>query len=161
MLLPRIAERLGKKVKGFISLAAPARSLQQLLPEQLTYIQKVSGNIQATPSSPEIKKEVEAVLKTMPASYLKDDATYRPVETAQKTDASYLFLQGGMDYQVTKTDFNMWKDGLKDKRAVFKWYPDLNHIFRVVEGIPMPQDYLKQAPLSGQIITDMVEFIRK
>lgn len=105
MLLPRIAERLGKKVKGFIGLSAPARSLQQLLPEQLTYIQKVSGNIQATPSSPEIKKEVEAILKTMPASYLKDDATYRPVETAQKTDVSYLFLQGGMDYQVDEDRF--------------------------------------------------------
>lgn len=152
-LLPRIVEKAGSEiVKGCIGLAASARPMQKVLLEQVAYLNTTGGE--------EAGRNAEAVLRLfeqLPASYLEDDKTFDAPTAAKASKVAYCFLQGGKDYNVTKTDFDLWKKALP--KACFYWFPDLNHIFRTTEGKSIASDYLKEGPFSEEALSDIAEFV--
>ena len=142
MLIPRIG-RLDPNIAGLISLAGATRPLEDVIPDQLTYIFSLDGNI-----SPEEQKQIDqakeqgAKVKTLkpddanstpplfnaPVSYWLDLRGYNPPEAAKDLKQPLLILQGERDYQVTMEDFKRWSAALATKSNVtLKSYPSLNH----------------------------------
>jgi fermentation-respiration switch protein FrsA (DUF1100 family) len=96
----------------------------------------------------------------LPVAYWLDLKNYNPVETASGLNSPMLILHGERDYQVTSTDFNLWKDGLIHKKNVlFRSYPDANHLFIEGKGISLPAEYNKSGHVSKVVIDDISSFI--
>lgn len=153
-LLPRITARANGRIQGCIGLAASARPLQIVLPEQVSYLSnRVKGFAEQNADF------VKHTLAALPQSYLKDDKDYDAPSEAAQSKVSFCFLQGGKDYNVTSTDFNLWKKALP--KAQFKWFPQLDHLFMVVKGEPA-SDYpsIQKGHVSDEAIQAIAEFIK-
>jgi hypothetical protein len=73
-----------------------------------------------------------------------------------------LILQGERDFQVTMTDFNLWKAGLaKNPAVVFKSYPALNHLFVAGTGKGSTAEYAKPGHVAPEVIEDIAAFVKK
>ena len=72
-----------------------------------------------------------------------------------------LILQGERDYQVTMTDFALWKAAVgNSKGVVMKSYPALNHLFVAGEGKSLPAEYNKPGHVAPAVIDDIAKFIK-
>jgi fermentation-respiration switch protein FrsA (DUF1100 family) len=175
--IPRIANK-SKIANGFISLAGSSRPLPELIKEQYLYISELFGL-----ETKAEKEMLEQIIKScdlvmdnkftkdtprdslpmgIPASYWLDLKDYDPVKELQKEKRSILFIQGGRDYQVTKKDFDGWKDGLsKNKNCSFVLIDDLNHLLQEGEGRSVPIEYSEAKNVSKKVIDNIVKWINK
>lgn len=174
MLVPRIGVKDGR-IAGFIILAGATRPLEDVIPEQLTYLFGLDGvtDEQETKKLEEVKKQRERVKALTPAdtalegaifaappSYWLDLKDYDPAALARKLTVPVLILQGGRDYQVTKTDFDRWRSALKNKSNVtFSLYPLLNHLFIEGEGQSTPSEYERAGHVSELVLTDIIRWL--
>jgi dienelactone hydrolase len=176
MLVPRIAAT-DKRVAGFIIMAGAARPITELMKEQYRYIFLLDGTlteaesqklhaldslVALTQSLPYLNKaNPTSLVLGAPPAYWKDLLHYHPLQYAERMHRPVLVLQGGKDYQVTLTDFNLWKTHLQsDSQASFKFYPRLNHLFMVCSGKPSPSDYEKPGHVAKQVIEDIARWIK-
>ncbi len=156
-LAPRIAAR-DKSIAGLILLAAPARPMEKLILEQVTYIANLDGEISAEEDSMLAEtarqvKRVEGYSLTsdvasellplgIPAAYWLDLRYYDPVEEAAALEMPMLVIQGGRDYQVRESDFALWRKAFsKDMRLRPLYLPKLNHLLMTGEGESAPAEY--------------------
>ncbi|MBC7486128.1 MAG: DUF3887 domain-containing protein [Cytophagaceae bacterium] len=172
MLAPKINERY-PALRGIILMAANARPLQDLIVEQVTYINSLDGltdnetlQISQLTAQLEITKDASKIISHtvlgLPASYWIDLNNYNQVKVAEKLTNKMLVLQGERDYQVTMEDFKIWKESLAMKENVsVKSYPALNHLF--IEGIgkSIPAEYKKAGNVPEYVIIDIADFINK
>ena len=164
-----------KNLTGLILLAAPARSLLEILPEQLDYIASLKKNISETEEAnftalkwqvknalkPDLnlKSKVSLPFNTKP-NYWLFDRNYKVLDEAKKLSLPMLLLQGGRDYNVVKKDYDLWLGAMSDKpnfKSVF--YDDLDHLFFVGEGMAKPEDISKPNHVSQKITEKMAEFV--
>ncbi|WP_299568396.1 DUF3887 domain-containing protein [uncultured Pedobacter sp.] len=176
MLAPRIAT-LAPDLKGIILAAAPARSLSDLIIEQNKYmvakskdttaamqqnLQKAITEIEKTKITKLGKMKPDSLLLGLPASYWVDLNSYNQVETAKKLKQRIFILQGGYDFQVTETDFNLWKEALGSNTNVsFKLYPDFNHLFSQQEEKGTVLQYQKPGNVEQRTIEDLAKWIKE
>ena len=176
MLAPRIAT-LAPDLKGIILAAAPARSLSDLIIEQNKYmvakskdttaamqqnLQKAITEIEKTKITKLGKMKPDSLLLGLPASYWVDLNSYNQVETAKKLKQRIFILQGGYDFQVTETDFNLWKEALGSNTNVsFKLYPDFNHLFSQQEEKGTVLQYQKPGNVEQRTIEDLANWIKE
>ncbi len=175
MCAPLIAKK-SKKVSAIVLLAGNARSLEDVVLEQYNYIFGLDS-IDATE-----KKEIEnykiqmirvknsAILKLskpeelplgVHSYYWQSIKKYNQVEVSKKIKQPILVLQGESDYQVTMTDFNLWKEALSsNKKNQFISYPLVNHLFGEGSKKSTPADYEKQNSVLEKVITDLVAWIK-
>jgi hypothetical protein len=147
-LAPRIAQG-DPALAGVVLLAGSVRSIRDLVRDQVQYLG-------APPST------ADTVMAALPAPYLDDLAGYDPLALARKVQAPFLILQGERDYQVTMTDFNMWKEGLKARQDVtLKSYPKLNHLFLEGDGKSMPAEYATPGHIPAYVLDDIAAFVKK
>ena len=164
-----------KNLKGLILLAAPARSLLEILPEQLDYIASLKKNISETEEANfnALKWQVKNALKpdlnlkskvSLPFNakpkYWLFDRNYKVLDEAKKLGMPMLLLQGGRDYNVVKKDYDLWLLAMSDKsnfKSVF--YDDLDHLFFEGEGMAKPEDVLKPNHVSPKIAEKIAEFV--
>ena len=143
MLAPRIAQR-APKLAGIVILAGNVRPLQALIAEQLDYLASLEPG-EASEQITAMRKEAERVESVTaettgivfgaPASYWLDLADYDPAATARTLPQRILVLQGERDYQVTMSDYALWREALASRAdAELHSYPDLNHLFMAGEG---------------------------
>jgi len=172
MCAPRIA-KAEPFVAGIIMMAGNARPFEDLLAEQMAYVLPLQMPKKKADSLIAIVNKQVSKIKSgvysdstsraffgVPPSYWKDLKSYDQVATARSLTAKMLILQGEKDYQVTMTDFNLWKLGLASKNNVtFISYPGVFHLFMPGEG--KPTDYERPEHISGQVITDIVQWIKK
>ena len=156
MVAPWVAT-LAPDLSGIVMMAAPARSLADVIVEQIDYL---------TPSgaSQEYKDEQIAALKASRPQYFEGElANYDQVKTAQALQLPVLILQGERDYQVRMTDYNLWQKGLAGKSNVeLHSYPELNHLFHESHSpgeLSSPMDYYEKGEIPGQVIDDIARFI--
>ena len=73
-----------------------------------------------------------------------------------------LVLQGGRDYQVSPTlDFESLKAGLAGKaNAIFKLYPELNHLFIAGQGASTPAEYEIPGHVDPQVVADIAAWLK-
>ncbi|MGV8960641.1 MAG: alpha/beta fold hydrolase [Stenotrophomonas sp.] len=172
MLGPRIARQSGK-LSGLILLAAPARSLLTILPEQNRYLFLQDGQISSEEQAflDKLDAQIAAVRGTgevatqdsplgVPAHYWRSFEPVNPVADAQALPLPLLLLQGGRDFQVTDSDWQLWKAGLHDPRFSFRHYPALNHLGIAGEGRGTLQEYQQPGQVSAQLIDDVAGWIK-
>ncbi len=176
MLAPRIAT-LAPDLKGIVLAAAPARSLTDLIVEQNKYIVGLSRDTTAatqkalTDAITELEKtkitklgkmKPDSILMGLPASYWVDLNNYDQVKTAQKLKQRILVLQGGYDFQVTETDYNLWTEALAgNAKAALKLYPEYNHLFNQVEEKGTIMQYQKPGNVEQRFIEDLSDWIKE
>ena len=174
---PRIAEEDGR-LAGLVLLAAPARPLQDIVVEQVTYISGIDGEVQdAETDSIEAFREAarrahaaddvesaEPGMLGLPESYWADLNRYDPRATLKRLAMPALVVQGGRDYQVTaEDDFRRWREALGDSAETeFAFFQELNHLFIEGEGMATPAEYLGSAGrVSETLIRRVAEWIKQ
>jgi len=165
-LAPRIAKQ-DPAIAGLIIMAGNARPIPQLILEQ-------SQELGAPPQQIEQLKQQIARINALrpgqadserffgvPASYWLDLKNYDPTAVAQNLQIPMLILQGGRDYQVTETDYDLWKSALEGKRNVtFREYPDLNHLFLHGQGRSTPAEYEQAGHVSFEVVEQIARWIQ-
>jgi len=142
---------------ALVLMATPARSLVELVKEQITYLYLISGVkdsrvIQEAIAQQEKifealaqgKKDVEGV--PIPLwKWWKDYLYFNPQEWFQKIRIPTLILQGEKDYQVKTEDALKIAAILKQNGVTYELaiLPNLDHLFRPVKGeFSSPEEYL-------------------
>jgi dienelactone hydrolase len=174
MCAPLIADK-SKYVNGIILLAGNARPLEDIVLEQYKYIFGLDSI--DTLEQKELNELNEQIIKLKQAKnistikredlplglsgfYWNSLKQYNQLETAQKIKHPILVLQGEKDYQVTMTDFNLWKENLTLKSNThFISYDNLNHLFMKTEKKSVPSDYEKPGNVDFKIIKDIQTWI--
>lgn len=174
MLAPRIAIRSGE-VAGLILLAAPARSLLTILPEQNRYLLNADGNISAQEQQflDDLDRKIARVRGSepmadtdtplgLPAHYWRTFEKIDPLADAQSIAQPMLLLQGGRDFQVVDTDWQLWQQALGTQpRARLAHYPSLNHLGIAGTGRGSLQDYQQPGHVDVQLIDDIAGWIKQ
>ncbi len=166
-VVPRIAEQDGK-LAGIVVMAGNVRPMEDLLVEQVQYL-GITGTqldnakaIQARVKKLEAGDEDSPAFGGVPTSYWLDLKGYDPAAFAKKLGIPMLILQGERDYQVTMTDFGLWKSAVgSQKGVVMKSYPALNHLFVAGEGKSLPAEYSRPGHVAPPVIEDIAAFIKK
>jgi dienelactone hydrolase len=175
MCAPMIASK-SKQVNGIVLLAGNARPLEDVVLEQYNYIfgldsidkdekkqlEEITQQIKTLKDSKALKTaKAEDLPLSLDSKYWQSLVKYNQVQVAKKVKQPILVLQGERDYQVTMTDFNLWKQNLSDKpKNEFISYPTLNHLFMKGEGKSTPSEYDKQGNVDFQIISDISTWVK-
>jgi uncharacterized protein len=174
---PKIAER-ARRLKGLILLAGPARSLLEIVPEQIDYLNMVDGKVsqQEETQANAIKWQIKNAtsdklnLKTKSAilpfgagaKYWLCDRNFKQLETAKTLTLSILNLQGGRDYNVTVKDFKLWETAMTGKSNYeAQVVDDLDHLYFKGSGMAKPEDVKPAQHVDRRITDRMVSFILK
>ena len=174
MLAPRIAQKSGD-VAGLILLAAPARSLLDLLPEQNHYLLNADGSINAQEQQflDDLQHKIDTVRSDapiadkdtplgLPAHYWRTFDKIDPVADAQSVDMPMLLLQGGRDFQVIDTDWQLWRKAFADTpRVTFHHYPALNHLGIAGEGAGSLDEYQLPGHVDAKLIADVAAWVKE
>lgn len=169
---PFIAER-DEKLGGIIMLAGNARSILDLVAEQVEYIAKHDGDYsdKEREKTDALKKAIAAVrsgnaesvnerILGVPAKYWAHVHGFKNVDAAKRLKLPILIVQGGRDYQVTTEDFRIWKKALADRKNVtFKLFDDLNHLLVAGSGPSGPEEYQQPGHVAAQVIRDIAGWI--
>lgn len=174
MLAPRIASRT--EVAGLIMLAAPARALTDILPQQMNYLFKLDGSV--SDDERKVLTETEAAIARIqaltaadmadttlilgaPAAYWLDLRGYHPLMQAQGLEIPILLLQGDRDYQVTMAeDYLAWHHRLKERKQFTpRSFSGLSHQFMPAGNPPSPADYEKPGHVSVEVIDAIAEWV--
>jgi dienelactone hydrolase len=175
MLAPRFA-RDEPDVAGLILLAAPARSLEDVILAQVQYLTALDGSVSAEEQAQidSLKAQVARVKDPAPSSdvavtqlplgiaapYWLDLRGYHPEQVAASLSMPLLVLQGARDYQVTTDDFEGWKTALDSgDNARLVLYPDLNHLFMTGQGMSTPAEYEQPGHVAAEVIRDISSWI--
>lgn len=174
-LAPRLA-LLAPDLNGIILAAAPARSLTDIIVEQNKYMfaqakdttaagkQMLDSVIKAFDQSRITKlgtMKPDSVVFGLSAAYWVDLNNYNQVETAKKLKQRIFIAQGGNDFQVSVTDFNLWNSALgKKKNVTLKLYPDLNHMLSSQSEKGTLQQYENPASVSPALVNDIAAWIK-
>ncbi|MBQ3120488.1 MAG: hypothetical protein IJC12_06395, partial [Peptococcaceae bacterium] len=72
----------------------------------------------------------------------------------------FLVLQGGRDYQVTKTDYDLWQSAFDQYSDVhFRFYDNLNHLFMSGTGKSIPDEYQQKNTVDTVVGNDIASFV--
>lgn len=174
-LIPRIAAQT-PEAAGYILLAASARPMEDLLLEQTEYILSLEKSLDDA-SKEKLLKQTQDMVNTIkaltpdseytadqlggtPASYWLDLKNYDPIAAVQGINKSFLVLQGGRDYQVTKTDYDLWQSAFGEYSDVhFRFYDNLNHLFMSGTGKSVPNEYQQKNTVDTVVGTDIANFV--
>ncbi len=178
-LLPRIAQA-APDTAGYIFLAAPARPMEDLILEQTQYILGLDKSLDETSKNKMLTQTEEMVknikgltadstltasqIGNVPASYWLDLQNYDSLTDVQQLQKPMLFLQGGRDYQVTITDFELWQQALADNPdadAQFQLFDNLNHLFMPGTGKSTPAEYQQKNTFSADVSNTISDFIKQ
>ncbi len=171
-MVPRVMNS-NPEIRGAVMLAANARPLEDLVLEQTEYIMVETDDINAMryalieKAVAEVKKienldsEVEEpLLLDVSKEYWLSLNLYDPIKEAKKVQGQVLVVQGERDYQVTMTDFNIWRKNFGNNKSWhFKSYEDLNHLFMKGQGKSLPKEYMKPGYVAEKVIQDIARFI--
>ncbi|TCD10250.1 DUF3887 domain-containing protein [Pedobacter frigidisoli] len=177
MLAPKIAST-APELAGIVLAAAPARKLTDIIIDQNKYMFDLSKDTteankkQLANAVIEINKsrisqlgttiKPDSVILGLPAKYWADLNSYNQVNVAKGlTKQKIYILQGGNDFQVSKTDFDLWNTALgKKKNVTLKFYPELNHLLSTqIEKGTMAQ-YQIPVNVSDVLVNDLSLWIK-
>ncbi|HWS27896.1 MAG TPA: alpha/beta fold hydrolase [Xanthomonadales bacterium] len=175
LLAPRIASGQ-PEIAGVVMLAAPARTLTEMIPKQTHYIANLDGEVSTEERAglKQIQKLVDeiealtpadadetALLLGAPAAYWLDLKGYRPFLQARALGKPILLLQGERDYQVTMAaDFLPWHQRMHEIEGFSdRSFAGLNHLFMPAGDPPGPTDYEKPGHVDAKVIAAIGDWI--
>ncbi len=174
MMAPRIAAVSGH-VAGLVLMAAPARSLLDIVIEQNRRLAVLDDGKTSDAERDAITALIQQVAtirdaatdagtKTvmgLPAGYWRSIDAVDPVTDAKAVDLPMLVLQGARDIQVVDADWQRWRGGFHDNAKVeFKLYDKLNHLGVAGEGDGNIAEYGTPGHVDAQLIDDVATWIK-
>jgi esterase/lipase len=176
MLAPKLAT-LAPDLKGIVLAAAPARKLTDVIIDQNKYfatqIKDTTGTLEKKLQAAltEVERSRISSLGTMkpdsmivglPAAYWVNLNTYDQVATAKKLVTQRIFvIQGGKDFQIGETDYNIWAEALGKKPNVkLKFYSEINHLLSPQLEKGNSQQYQVMVNVSESVINDLAAWIK-
>ena len=163
----------GIGARGFIMMAASCRPLDDLMREQIDFLYSLMPDI-----TPEQQAEKDALLKDLDRlkdldslsegdmaagaykAYWKYLKGYDILEAAGGITSPVLLLQGEEDYQVTVTDYEIWREAFRDKE---NWrmisFPGLTHAFTPGKKTEGASAYVREAKVDEKVIQSIADFI--
>jgi hypothetical protein len=171
MMAPRIGAR-DPQIAGLIVLAAPARSLLDIIVEQnrrLAILNDGKVNDQENAAIQRLIASIEAFRSGremtpaqlplgMPAEYWRSVEAVDPVAEAAKIAQPVLVLQGARDIQVVDADWQRWKGAFHaEPRFTFKLYEALTHL--AIPGEGDMADYQRPGHVAPELIADVAAWI--
>jgi len=169
-LAPRIAAHAPGGVAGIVILAGSTRPLEELVIEQVRYLEGAdSPDMAKAEAFAKIVRDpgladgqtVDMLGASIPGSYFLDLRRYDPVRTVAALRVPVLVLQGERDYQVRRADYDGWVKGLAGHASArLQLYPALNHLFEAGSGESRPTEYLRPGlHIAPEVIADIATFI--
>ncbi len=173
MIAPRIASS-DQGIAGIIKMAANARSLEDVILEQVRYQSMLE---EKSEHMDDILKLYEFQVMRVkrgdfsdlshsdlpmnyPPSYWIDLGEFDHIEYSRNTDKPVLVLRGERDYQVTGEDFSIWERELEEKDNVsFISFPGLNHLMMPGISRSTPTEYEYPGNVAIDVILDLVEWV--
>jgi len=174
MMAPRIAAVSGH-VAGLVLLAAPARSLLDIVIEQNRRLAVLDDQKTSDAERDAITALIQqvrsirdpatdAATKTvmgLPAGYWRSIDSVDPVAEAKSVALPMLVLQGARDIQVVDADWQAWRSGFHDNpKVTFKLYETLNHLAMPGEGEGNLAEYQQPNHVDPALITDVAAWIK-
>lgn len=110
-----------------------------------------------------MEAQYEAIVRTLPVSYLAFDETYDPIATMSRLDGlPALFLQGGTDYQVTTESFGKWRAAFGHRGGTeFRLYEDLGHLFVAGQAKREGVETSQEASVDVRVTDDIARWIHR
>lgn len=179
MCAPKIASLdTNKYIFGIIMLASPARSLLEIMPEQIDYVtnddskmtdiekMQVNSIKWQINNAKSDKLDMNTKAGILPfgigPKYWLYDRKFEAVKTAQKINIPILLLQGSRDYNVTTKEYDMWLEAMKERKNFSsKLYPKLNHMFFEGEGMSTPKEMMKVGHVANYVMEDIADWINR
>jgi dienelactone hydrolase len=175
MMAPRVAQR-APELAGLVLLAAPARALVEVVPQQVRYLAALDGSVSADEQAQIAQIDAQAgntralragvdpageLLLGIPAAYWLDLAGYDPVAVLASLPQRALIVQGARDYQVTPADdFARWQAAFgADPRVSLVLHEGLNHLFIAGSGTPGPAEYLAAGQVDAAVIDGIAAWL--
>ena len=174
MMAPRIAAVSGH-VAGLVLMAAPARSLLDIVIEQNRRMAVLDDGKTSDAERDAVNQIIDqvritrdpltdAATKTVmgqPAGYWRSIDAVDAVTEAQSVALPMLVLQGARDIQVVDADWGRWRGAFHaDKRVTFKLYEKLNHLGIAGEGDGNLAEYNTPGHVDAQLIDDVAVWIK-
>ena len=169
---PEIARR-EPRLSGVILMAAPARPILDLVEDQIKYL--TNANPEALGETPKEVEEIFDAIKAIragrfdevpdgllgaPAKYWAEIEKVVAVDVAEKLKQRVLILHGGRDYQVTRADFDIWKQRVGGRaNFTLKQYDSLNHLMMAGTGPSLPAEYQQPGHVDARVIEDAAAWI--
>lgn len=107
------------------------------------------------------KEQTKQLSDLAHSAWFREFISYEPYENLGKINSKVLVINGDKDVQVTATEnIEGWKKGLiHNKKASFKIYPNLNHLFQEAQT-GMPNEYGKiETTIEPYVLEDMVNWL--
>ena len=173
----------GEPLRGIVLMAAPGRSVDVLIEEQLAYgkeLEGVGGDELASYRAEvatfldrvregsaldedDVPSELQSFLGALPwlRSHMRED----PLARLRRVECSVLILQGGRDIQVSaERDAAALQDALAEaEHPDFELvvFDDLDHLFkRTTSERPSGLEYLRDRPIDGAFLDRLVAWMR-
>ena len=172
-----IAAKKTGKIKGIIMASTSPRHIQDIMCEQLDYINGYEPYYSAKRiQSDEMKSKLvyslnpdlklDAPFDSLPLNiapsywiYLNQLNLIDSLKTM--SNLKLFFVQGKRDYQVTLVDLGEWQKAFKDDaRATFKVYPYLNHMYFRGTSRSTAVEYDERHNVDEEIVSDIVKWIK-
>lgn len=174
MMAPRIAAISGH-VAGLVLLAAPARSLLDIVIEQNRRLAVLDDGKTSDAERAAIDALVEQVrvvrdpvtdpatksVMGLPVGYWRSIDSVDPLAEATSVALPMLVQQGARDIQVVDADWQAWRGAFHDNRKVtFKLYESLNHLAMPGEGDGNLAEYQQPNHVDPTLINDVAGWIK-
>lgn len=171
MAAPRIMDA-APELAGLVMLASPARRLEDAILEQSQHLagpkpdkatkQRLTEIAEqvARVKSPDLTPETPATDLPLGinASYWLDLRDYDPVQAAANSGKPVLVLHGGVDYQATPEEGELYRQALAGREdCEVKLYPGLSHLFMPGEGTAA--DYMIEANVEESVVRDIATWL--
>jgi pimeloyl-ACP methyl ester carboxylesterase len=172
MFGPVIADRA--EARGAILMAPAERPLDEVVLEQLRFQSKLGGRSDAEVETQiaQLKqafarvrsgeaKDSEVVYGAS-ARYWRDYLGRDTRAALAAVKAPVLLLQGGMDVQVLKADYDLALQALASKPPAMReahFFPTLNHLFMPVEGQATGAEYGRPSHVSPEVIQIIAKWV--
>lgn len=174
MMAPRIAAVSGH-VAGLVLLAAPARSLLDIVIEQNRRLAVLDDGKTSDIERDAITALIQQVRVTrdaatdpatktvmgLPAGYWRSIDSVDPVAEAGSVALPMLVLQGARDIQVVDADWQAWRGAFHgNPKVTFKLYDTLNHLAMPGEGDGNLAEYQQPNHVDPTLIDDVARWIK-
>lgn len=174
LMAPRIAAVSGH-VAGLVLLAAPARSLLDIVVEQNRRLAVLDDGKTSDAEREAINRllqqvrtirdaKTDAATKTimgLTAGYWRSIDAVDPIAEANSVALPMLVLQGARDIQVVDADWQLWRGAFhKEPKVSFKLYEKLNHLGIAGEGDGNLAEYNIPGHVDTQLIADVATWIK-
>jgi hypothetical protein len=174
MMAPRIAAVSGH-VAGLVLLAAPARSLLDIVIEQNRRLAVLDDGKTSDTERDAITALIQQVRVTrdaatdpatktvmgLPAGYWRSIDSVDPVAEAGTVALPMLVLQGARDIQVVDADWQAWRGAFHgNPKVAFKLYDTLNHLAMPGEGDGNLAEYQQPNHVDPTLIDDVASWIK-